>query len=73
MAGAVLVAALAMERALITHDFSLEYVAENHSRATPLLYTVASLWAALEGSILLWALVLAGYLGAMARRHDCPD
>ena len=62
------VATVVMERALLTHDFSLVYVAENHSRSTPLLYTVASLWGALEGSIVLWALVLAGYLAAMARR-----
>ena len=66
--GAAVVAALAMERALLTHDFSLTYVVDNHSRATPLLYTVASLWGALEGSILLWALVLAGYLAATAHR-----
>ncbi|MGH9281579.1 MAG: heme lyase CcmF/NrfE family subunit, partial [Acidimicrobiales bacterium] len=66
--GAAAVAALVMERALLSHDFSLRYVAENHSRATPLLYTIASLWGALEGSILLWALVLAGYLVLMARR-----
>ena len=65
---AALLGAAVMERALLTHDFSLAYVADNHSRSTPVLYTVASLWAALEGSILLWALVLAGYLGAMAYR-----
>ncbi|MGH9165823.1 MAG: heme lyase CcmF/NrfE family subunit, partial [Acidimicrobiales bacterium] len=73
---AAVVAVAVMERALITHDFSLRYVAENHSRATPLIYTVASLWGALEGSILLWALVLAGYLAVMARhfrsRADDP-
>ena len=63
--GAV-VAAGAMERALLTHDFSIQYVADNHSRATPLLYAIATMWAALEGSILLWALVLAGYLGVVA-------
>ena len=61
-------AAAVMEWALVTHDFSLRYVAENGSRATPLLYTVASLWGALEGSILLWAVVLGGYLVAMVRR-----
>jgi cytochrome c-type biogenesis protein CcmF len=59
--GAV-VATFAMERALVGHDFSVRYVAENGSRSTPLLYTVAGLWAALEGSILLWGLVLAGYV-----------
>ena len=29
-----------MEWALISHDFSIEYVAENNARATPLLYTI---------------------------------
>jgi cytochrome c-type biogenesis protein CcmF len=57
-----LIAAAAMEWALVTHDFSIAYVVGNHARSTPLLYTVAALWGALEGSILLWALVLAGYL-----------
>ena len=61
-------AAAVMEWALVTHDFALEYVANNGSRSTPLLYTVASLWGALEGSILLWAVVLGGYLVAMVRR-----
>ena len=67
LGGAVLAVA-AMERALVTRDFTLQYVADNGSRATPLLYTVASLWGALEGSILLWGLVLAGYLAAMTIR-----
>jgi cytochrome c-type biogenesis protein CcmF len=61
-------AAGAMEWALLTHDYSLKYVAENNARATPLLFTVSGLWAALEGSILLWALVLGGYLAFMAHR-----
>ncbi len=67
LGGAVL-ATLAMERALVTHDFSLVFVADNGSRATPLLYAVASLWSALEGSIILWVLVLAGYIVAVRYR-----
>jgi len=67
LAGA-LVATAAMQLALLTHDFSLRYVAGNGSRSTPLLYTVTAMWSALEGSILLWALVLSGYLAVMARR-----
>jgi cytochrome c-type biogenesis protein CcmF len=63
--GAVL-ATVAMEHALITHDFSLSYVAGNDSTATPLLYRVTAMWSALQGSILLWALILAGYLAAVA-------
>ena len=66
LAGACL-ATLAMQMALIGHDFSLSYVARNNSRGTPLLYTITGMWSALEGSILLWALVLAGYLAVMAR------
>ena len=59
--GAV-VAVVAMQWALLTDDFSLEYLANNHARSTPPLFTIATMWAALEGSILLWGLVLAGYL-----------
>src|SRR3954454_17582682 len=65
---AALLAAAAMEHALLTNDFSLQYVADHHSRSTPLLFTIASMWSALEGSILLWALVLSGYLTVMVRR-----
>lgn len=65
--GAVL-AVFAMERALLTDDFSIAFVAENHSTATPFPFDVATLWAALEGSILLWILVLSGFLVASVRR-----
>ncbi|HWC12437.1 MAG TPA: heme lyase CcmF/NrfE family subunit [Acidimicrobiales bacterium] len=66
LGGAVL-ATIAMQSALLGHDFSIRYVAENNSRGTPLLYTITGMWSALEGSILLWSLVLAGYLAVMAR------
>ncbi|HUQ63200.1 MAG TPA: heme lyase CcmF/NrfE family subunit [Acidimicrobiales bacterium] len=66
--GAGVIGALAMEWALLSHDFSIAYVARNGSRETPLLYTITGMWSALEGSILLWALILAGYIAAMARR-----
>ncbi len=65
--GAV-IATVAMERALITHDFSLAFVAANNSRSTPLLYTITGMWSALAGSILLWGLILAGYITAMVWR-----
>ena len=71
-----IVAVVAMEHALVVHDFSLTYVADNNSRSTPLLYSVTGLWSALAGSILLWALVLGGYATAMVwrfrRRSDEP-
>ena len=63
-----LVAFAAMERALITRDFTVEYVAEHGSSSTPPLFNFATLWSALEGSILLWVLILSGYLFAVAHR-----
>ncbi|HYI62540.1 MAG TPA: heme lyase CcmF/NrfE family subunit [Acidimicrobiales bacterium] len=65
--GAV-VATVAMQRALITRDFSVGFVAENGSRSTSLPFTISTMWSALEGSILLWGLVLVGYVVAVARK-----
>lgn len=56
--GLITVATFAMIYALVSHDFSVSYVAQVGSRATPLLFTVISLWGALEGSILFWVWVL---------------
>jgi cytochrome c-type biogenesis protein CcmF len=58
-----------MVYALVTHDFSVSYVAAVGSRSTPLLFTVISLWGALEGSILFWAWVLALYAAAVVWLH----
>ena len=55
--------------ALVIHDFSVSYVAAVGSRSTPLLFTVISLWGALEGSILFWAWVLALYAAAVVWFH----
>ena len=55
---------LAMMYALLTHDFSIQYVAQVGSRSTPTFFTVISLWSSLEGSILFWGWVLAGYTAA---------
>lgn len=64
----IVVAVGVLEWALLRHDFSVRYVAEHGSRATPVFYTVTSLWSALDGSLLLWLLVLAGYAVALGRR-----
>ena len=64
-----------IEIAIISNDFSIAYVADNSSRTTPLFFKVLSLWSADEGSLLLWNLVLAGFIAAVAyrfrtRRHE---
>ena len=58
--------------AILTHgfvqqDFSLRYVAENSNSLLPWYYRYTAVWGAHEGSLLLWALILAGWTGLVAR------
>ena len=75
MMGTSIAAFAVMERALITRDFTVAFVAEHGSSRTPPLFNFATLWSALEGSILLWTLILCGYVVAVVvkfrdRRDD---
>ena len=67
--GAAVAAFVVMERALITRDWGLAYVQQVGATSTPALYNFTALWSALEGSILLWVLVLAGYIAAVMRKY----
>lgn len=58
-----------MQFALITHNFSLAYVAENNATFTPFLYSITGMWSALEGSILLWALLLSALIVGVIHRY----
>jgi cytochrome c-type biogenesis protein CcmF len=60
---------LTMVYALLTNDFSIKYVAQVGSRATPTLFKIVSLWSALEGSILFWGLILGSFVLAFALAH----
>src|SRR5258706_9153846 len=63
-AALMLLATLVMEYALLTHDFSVQYVEHVGSRSVPTWVTVVSLWSSLEGSILFWGLVMGAYIAA---------
>ena len=67
--GGGLLMTLAMQRALLTDDFTVRFVHDNSSTKTPLLFKVATMWAALEGSLVLWALILAGFTAVVAWRY----
>ncbi|MDH5519309.1 MAG: cytochrome c biogenesis protein CcsA, partial [Acidimicrobiia bacterium] len=54
-----------MEVALFQRDFTVSYVSKVGSRATPPLFNFAALWSSLEGSLLLWVLILALYVAAV--------
>ncbi|MGQ0671119.1 MAG: cytochrome c biogenesis protein CcsA, partial [Actinomycetota bacterium] len=66
--GMVAAANAIMLLAILSNDFRIRYVAENSSRATPTFFKVLSLWAADDGSLLLWNLILAGFTAAVAFR-----
>jgi cytochrome c-type biogenesis protein CcmF len=58
--------------AILTHgfiaqDFSQRYVAENSNSLLPMIYRYTAVWGAHEGSLLLWALILALWTAAVAR------
>lgn len=50
-----------LEIGLFLDDFSIYYIANHSAATTPPLYKFASLWGSLDGSILLWNLVLSIY------------
>jgi cytochrome c-type biogenesis protein CcmF len=63
------IACLAMVISLVTHDFSVRYVAENNASTTPPFISAISLWAALEGSILFWALLATGWTALVLHHY----
>jgi cytochrome c-type biogenesis protein CcmF len=66
--GLALLGSAAMVTLLLTHDFSVTYVARNNATTTPPFYSVISLWAALEGSILFWTLLATGWASLLLYR-----
>lgn len=68
-AACVGLAYLLLTAAFVNDHFQLAYVADNASRAMPPLYKAAAVWGGMEGSMLLWALILAGYSTAAVWVH----
>ncbi|HEY7874064.1 MAG TPA: heme lyase CcmF/NrfE family subunit [Actinomycetota bacterium] len=57
-AGFTVLAALSLLTAFAAHDFSLDYVAGHSSRSLTGPYLVSAFWSGMEGSLLLWTLML---------------
>jgi len=66
---AVSCAAFALVWAAFTNDFRLVYILDHSNRALPWPYKFAALWSGQEGSLLLWAWLLAGYGFVLRLRH----
>ncbi len=58
---AVSAAAFALVWSVFNNDFSITYILEHSNRALPAPYKFAALWSGQEGSLLLWAWLLAAY------------
>ncbi|MGW9551438.1 heme lyase CcmF/NrfE family subunit [Citricoccus zhacaiensis] len=56
---AAVAAVVIVEVALVSHDTRLNFVAMVSGPELPVYYRITALWSALEGSLLLWLLVLA--------------
>ena len=56
----------ALTACFVRDDFSVLYVAANSNGELPLVYKFAAVWGAHEGSLLLWALILAAWIGVAA-------
>src|ERR1700709_1752086 len=55
--------------AVFPNDFSLEYIVEHSNIALPAPYKFAAMWSGQEGSLLLWAWLLAAYGFVLRLRH----
>jgi cytochrome c-type biogenesis protein CcmF len=55
-----------LSHAFVVHDFSVKYVATNSNSLLPTIYQLTAVWGAHEGSLLLWVLILALWIAAVA-------
>jgi len=56
-----------LSHGFVAQDFSLRYVAGNSNSLLPVVYRYTAVWGAHEGSLLLWALILALWTAAVAQ------
>jgi len=68
LVGGGVAAFIILEIAILTHDFSIAYVAQNSALETPFVFLFASGWAALEGSVVLWGVLLSVFTLLVWRR-----
>jgi cytochrome c-type biogenesis protein CcmF len=66
---ALTAAAFALVWCAFTNNFSVAYIMEHSNRALPGPYKFAALWSGQEGSLLLWAWLLAAYGFVVRARH----
>ncbi|MDX2471333.1 MAG: heme lyase CcmF/NrfE family subunit [SAR324 cluster bacterium] len=68
--GMVIIAYLALTYAFLTNDFSIKFVANNSSTDLPLFYKITAVWGGLDGSLLLWQMILSFFTAIIAIRYQ---
>jgi cytochrome c biogenesis factor len=72
-AAMIVLACLGLWAALLTHDFSLEYVASHTTLNTPTLYLITAFWAGPAGALLSFALALSVFAAVAASGRQRPE
>jgi cytochrome c-type biogenesis protein CcmF len=71
--GMVLLASGLLVYAFLTHDYTIKYVQLTSDTTMTTSYKITAFWGALDGSLLFWVMVLAGFssiaIAANMRRH----
>jgi cytochrome c-type biogenesis protein CcmF len=57
---------LCLSYAFYTNDFSVMYVAQHSNSQLPVMYRISAVWGGHEGSLLLWLLMLCGWMMAVS-------
>ena len=66
----ICIASAVLLEALITNDFSIEYVWGTSSTDMPLFFIVTSFWGGFEGSLLFWVLIQSFFIMIVAFRYQ---
>ena len=70
----LVIAFAVLTHAFLVDDFSVLYVAQHGNTQLPDIYKISAVWGAHEGSLLLWALILAAWTVAVALlARNLPD
>ncbi len=68
--GLVVLAFLALCHAFAVNDFSVRFVAEHSSTDLPLFYKFTAVWGGMQGSLLLWELILMFFTTIVIFRYQ---
>ena len=62
-------ASVAMMQAFVSGDFSIKYVQHYSDAQAPLAYKISAYWGGLDGSMLFWVALLAGFAAIAVYRN----